>query len=134
QHSDVFDIDGVPAETPAWTIALPVADHMQQPDAPLTGPGAQQSVQTPSDYRQPLILAASGDAPPAASSSAAPPRMASYERFALKLDAQRSDGEWRVALTDIDISSTETPWRAQRIEARWMREAGEAFSAHLHAD
>lgn len=52
------------------------------------------------------------------------PEIVSYQRVALSMRAQRTEGQWAVTVSDLDISRADQPWRSHRIEARFSNADG----------
>lgn len=102
------DFSRVSTVLPLWATPLPTAEPM-----PDIEDGADESLVESQDE---------GDAAPAIEDLADPtPEMVSYERLAFTVRALRSDDEWHLTVSDLDVSRAGAPWQSEQIEATWTQ-------------
>lgn len=112
---------------PQWSLPLPRAETLP-PSAMDEEDGTQDEAGTAGGDEHALQAAlAEEDAP-------AEPETAHYTRVAFSLHAHRQADEWRLAITDLDVSQPQSPWRAERIEASWSKAQEGAIKARVNAD
>ena len=115
------DFRGISTALPLWATPLPSAEPMPDNEALPTAGEALAfeapavSVQTPSQRTEPRA------------------EMVSYERIAFVARANRPEDEWRVTLSDLDVSRSSLPWQSKQIEVRWTQE-DDAVRGRIEAD
>ncbi len=119
QFSANVDFRRLSTELPLWSIPLPIAEPM-----PVNDPDAQASTAAVVDQAAPEPPA---PVPPQT------PEMVSYERVAFLARANRREDTWHVAVSDLDISRANAPWRSENIAVDWTH-TPEGGQAHIKAD
>lgn len=112
QLSAAVDVGQLTAELPVWTTPLPTAaplvPHVSDDDDPPPKPTPKYPIEP-----QPAVIAAEPVLPA--------PQILSYSRLAFALNAQKSNNQWSVTLSDLDATRTDSSWQAKKIAARWSR-------------
>jgi uncharacterized protein (TIGR02099 family) len=118
------------AAPPAWTIPLPTSEPLSpaqddqdsdddgddQPNGSADGRSADDQANNRNEIT-----------PPA-------PEVLSYQRFGLRLRAQRHGDEWRVDVNELELSRPGSPWRSEKVAARWRRSNSGLANLHAEAD
>jgi uncharacterized protein (TIGR02099 family) len=137
-HVDFRDLAG---QLPQWSVPLPTAERLpasvdqdvEDGDAEVAGdddPDDSSAAPAGADS----ALAQSAEEPVQADANRThSAEVASYSRIAFSLSAQRMADEWRVVISDLDVSRPGSPWRSARIDATWSNVQG-ATKASVTAD
>nr|WP_298725811.1 YhdP family protein [uncultured Steroidobacter sp.] len=110
QVSASVDVGQLTTVLPAWTIPLPTAAPLVPPDKDDDEP--KHAPKHPIEPEPPVVE--QPHEPPA-------PQMLSYSRLAFALNAQKSDRQWSVTVSDLDAIRSDSSWQAKKIAARWSR-------------
>ncbi|MDY6945956.1 MAG: YhdP family protein [Pseudomonadota bacterium] len=111
QVSAKVDLAQLTTVLPAWAIALPGPAPLQPPASSDEPP--KRAPKHPIEP-EPAVVAEQ----PATT----PPPVLSYSRLAFALQAKKADGEWSLALSDLDATRSDSSWQAKQISARWSRD------------
>jgi uncharacterized protein (TIGR02099 family) len=112
QLSAAVDVGQLTTELPVWTIPLPTAAPLV-PYVADTDPPPKQTPKHPIEP-EPAAVEPKPAPPPA-------PQILSYSRLAFALNAQKTNDQWSVTLSDVDAIRTDSSWQAKKIAARWSR-------------
>jgi uncharacterized protein (TIGR02099 family) len=105
-----IDFRKISTELPTWSVTLPAAAPLEQKvDEELEDTAPQN---TDTSTQAPAV-----PEPPIAVPVAPTTQMVSYERVAFLLEANRVEDEWKIALSDLDVSRVDAPWQAAQINA-----------------
>lgn len=124
QLSATVDVKQLTTELPVWTIPLPKADPLVPPVSSDEPP--KREPKHPIEP-EPAVAAASEPAPPA-------PQVLSYSRLAFALNAQKSNDQWNLTVSDLDATRSDSSWQAKQISARWSRDPRGAIKISADAD
>jgi uncharacterized protein (TIGR02099 family) len=136
-HVDFRDLAG---QLPQWSLPLPMAEGLPVPaeqgeavdlDVADEEDADELGDAPASDDR--MVAQSEGEPPEDDAAGTSPAEVASYSRIAFSLNAHRMADEWRIAISDVDVSRPGSPWRAERIDATWSKTAG-ATKASVTAD
>jgi uncharacterized protein (TIGR02099 family) len=107
------DLKSVTAVAPAWSKPLPKAAALRIPEL-------ADLVQTKAAQEKAAAKTAAADAAEAAEQDSAAPvgELISYQRIAFALRAHRANDAWEMSLSNVDLSTPESPWQAAQIQAR----------------
>jgi uncharacterized protein (TIGR02099 family) len=119
------DLQQVTAAAPAWSMPLPSADPLIVPLAPDETRSTAAPAQRDNSPAQP----AQKD-----SSIESIGQLLSYQRVAFGLRAQQRAQGWELALHDLELSRTDSPWRSGEIQLRWHQGDAGAFELAGKAD
>ncbi|WP_116812027.1 YhdP family protein [Steroidobacter cummioxidans] len=110
QVSAAVDVGQLTTELPVWSIPLPAAAPLVPPDHDDDEP--KHAPKHPIEPAPPPPVAEEPYQPP-------PPQILSYSRLAFALNAQKSNQQWNVTLSDLDAIRSDSSWQAKKIVARW---------------
>lgn len=124
QLSAKVDVGQLTTELPVWTIPLPAA-------APLVPPVSSDDPPKPAPKHpiepEPAVVETEDPEP-------TPPQVLSYSRFAFALNAQKTDDQWSLTVSDLDATRSDSSWQAKQISARWSRDEQGAIKVSGDAD
>lgn len=127
QLSASVDVGQLTTELPVWTIPLPGP-------APLEPPGTKDDEPQPEPKPRPKYPIEPEPAPLVEEPPPPTPQVLSYSRLAFALNAQKSNDQWNVTLSDLDATRSDSSWQAKNIAARWWRDEQGALKVSGEAD
>lgn len=124
QVSAKVDVGQFTTELPVWMIPLPTAAPLVPPVS--TDEPPKRAPKHPIEP-EPAVVEAEQPAAP-------PPQVLSYSRLAFALRAQKTEGQWNLAVSDLDATRSDSSWQAKQISARWSRNEQGAIQVSGDAD
>lgn len=126
QVSAKIDVGQLTTELPAWTIPLPTAAPLVPPASPEDPPKRRPKYPI-EPYPEPEPVA---EQEPAAIA----PQALSYSRLAFTLNAQKTNDQWQLTLSDLDATRSDSSWQAQQVSASWSRNPQGALEVDAKMD